>query len=171
MSIEVIKVKSFLDRKISRNGKMSATQTIELVRRLEPKLGEETATKLLDYIANQNGDLATRQDVVDVKIDLENKIEHVENKIELVKIDLENKIEKVESRVENVENKVQTGRIESRWLFGLCFGTVLTVMLYLHSNTGRRIDRIETDMKDLKTDMQELIIDMRELKDLIIESK
>ena len=146
---------------------MSATQAIGLVKKLEPKLGEETATALLDYIGNQNGDLATKQDVVDVKIDLEKKIEHVENKIDLVKIDLENKIDlvkidlenkidNVDNRVESVEKKVETGRTESRWLFGLCFGTVLTVMLYLHSNTGKRIYRIETDMVDLKTDMQDL---------------
>ena len=170
MSRGVIKVESFLDRKISRNGKMSATQTIELVKRLEPKLGEETATEktateLLDYIANQNGDLATKQDVkiADVKKDIADVKIDLENKIELVKIDLENKIENVENKIENVEKKVEsvekkveTGRMESRWLFGLCFGALLTVILYLHSDTKSEVKEIKTDMQDLKTDMQDL---------------
>ena len=159
MSIGVIKkVESFLDRKISRNGKMSATQTMELVRRLSngKPITEETATKLLDHIANQNGDLATKQDITDVKKD----IEHVKKDIGHVKKDIEH----VEKKVGDVEKKVETGRTETRWLFGLCFGALLTMMLYLHSNTGRRIDRIETDMKDLKTDMQDLKTDMVDLK-------
>ena len=185
MSIGVIKVKSFLDRKISRNGKMSATQTIELVRRLEPKLGEETATKLLDHIANQNGDLATKQDIADVKKDiadvkiglenkielvkigLENKIELVENKIELV----DNKVENVEKKVESVEKKVETGRTESRWLFGLCFGALLTVILYLHSDTKSEVKEIKTDMVDLKASVERLGASVERLEVLMIEGR
>ena len=169
MSIGVIKVESFLDKKISRNGKMSATQTIELVKRLAPKLGEETATKLLDHIANQNGDLATKQDIADVKIGLENKIELVkiglENKIELV----DKKVENVEKKVESVEKKVETGRMESRWLFGLCFGALLTVILYLHSDTKSEVKEIKTDMVDLKASVERLGASVERLGALMIE--
>ena len=50
---------------------MSATQTLELVKELKPKLGERATTKLLDFVENQNGELATKQDIqkLDTKIE------------------------------------------------------------------------------------------------------
>lgn len=59
-----MKIQSFFDRRISKEVDMSATQTIELVRKLSngKPLAEKTASELLDYIGNQNANLATKQD-------------------------------------------------------------------------------------------------------------
>ena len=130
-----IKVKSLLNRGISRGSNMSVIRAIELARKLKPKLGEETTSELLDYIANQNGNLATKQD-----------------------------IEKVENKIENVENNLKKDINWLKWIVGVGFGTVLTLITYLHSDTGKRIDRIETDMTGLKTDMTELKTEMTDIK-------
>ena len=147
------KVKSFFDRQIFQELGMSTTQTIELVRKLSngKPLNEKTATELLDYIANQNGDLATKQDVENIKTDLKNKIE-------LVKKD-----------VEHVKQDVKASRTEARWLYSLGFGTILMLITYLHSDTGKRMDKIETDMQEIQKDMQEVRKELTELKKLIIE--
>ena len=137
-----IRIKSLLNRGISRGSNMSVIRAIELARKLKPKLGEETTSELLDYIGNQNGDLATKQDIEKV----ENKIENVENKIE------------------NVENNLKKDINWLKWIVGVGFGTVLTLITYLHSDTGKRIDRIETDMTGLKTDMTELKTEMTDIK-------
>ena len=138
------KVKSFFDRQIFQELGMSTTRTIELVRKLSngKPLNEKTATELLDYIANQNDNLATKQD-----------IENVENKIELVKKD-----------VEGVKQDVKAVRTETRWLYALGFGTILMLITYLHSDTGKRVDRIRTDMQEMRTDMQEMRTDMQEIR-------
>ncbi len=59
-----MKIQSFFDRRISKEVDMSATQTIELVRKLSngKPLAEKTASELLDYIGNQIGNPATKQD-------------------------------------------------------------------------------------------------------------
>ena len=59
-----IKIQSFFDRRISKEVDMSATQSIELVRKLSNSkpLAKKTASELLDYIGNQNANLATKQD-------------------------------------------------------------------------------------------------------------
>ncbi len=141
-----IKVKSFFDRQIFQELGMSTTRTIELVKKLSngKPLNEKTATELLDYIANQNGNLATKQDVENIKTDLKNKIE-------LVKKD-----------VEHVKQDVKASRTEARWLYSLGFGTILMLITYLHSDTGKRVDKIETDMQEIQKELTEL-------KKLIIE--
>ena len=85
---------------------MSATKTLELVKELKPKLGERATTKLLDFVENQNGELATKQDLHN----LEQKIEH--------------KIDKINQDI-----------FWLKWIVGLGFGALLTIMLYLHSDT------------------------------------
>ena len=141
-----IKVKSILNRRISRGSNMSVTRAIELARKLKPKLGEETASELLDYIGNQNGDLATKQDVQAVKQD-----------VQFVRTELGQSINWL------------------TWIVGIGFpigfGTLLTVMLYLHGNTENRMDRIETDVKELKTGMADLKRTVERLEVLIIEGR
>ena len=133
MSIGVIRVKSFLDRKISRNGNMSATRAIELARKLKPKLGEETASELLDYIGNQNGDLATKQDVQAVKQD-----------VQFVRTELGQSINWL------------------IWIVGSGFAiftvflsTLFTVMLYLHSDTKSEVKELRTSIERLEALMIE----------------
>ena len=132
---------------------MSTTRTIELVKKLSngKPLTEKTATELLDYVANQNGDLATKQDVENVRIDVENKIELVKKDVAGVKKD-----------IEGVKQDVNAVRTETRWLYALGFGTILMLITYLHSDTGKRVDRIRTDMQEMRKELTEL-------KKLIIE--
>ena len=188
-----IKVKSFFDRQIFQELGMSTTRTIELVRKLSngKPLTEKTATELLDYVANQNGDLATKQDVENVKqdvkkdienvkkdirnvkTDLENKIENVktdiENKIGNVKTDLENKIENVKQDVENkielvkqdvehvkqdvagVKQDIKGVRTELRWLYGIGFVTLLTLILNLRSETKSEMRELRAAVEGLRT--------------------
>ncbi len=99
-----IKVKSLFDRQISQEVNVSTTQTVELVRKLSNgrPLTEKTATELLDYVANQNGDLATKQDVENVRID----VEGVKKDVEGVKKDVEG----VKKDVEGVKKDVKVSR-------------------------------------------------------------
>ncbi len=145
------KVKSFFDRRISKEVNMSATQTVELVKKLSngKPLTEKTAGELLDYIAHQNGNLATKQD-----------IENVENKIE-------NKIESVEKEINWLKWSVGVGFA----IFTVFLSSVLTVMVYLHSNTGKRIDKIEIDVREVRTEMQEVRKEMQEVRKELTELK
>ena len=92
---------------------MSATKTLELVKELKPKLGERATTKLLDFVENQNGELATKQDLHNLEQKIEQKIQGVKHEIDGVKRDV----------------------FWLKWIIGLGFGALLTIMLYLHSDT------------------------------------
>ena len=96
---------------------MSATKTLELVKELKPKLGERATTKLLDFVENQNGELATKQDLHNLEQKIEHKIKH--------------EIDGVKHEIDGVKRDV----FWFKWIVGLGFGALLTIMLYLHSDT------------------------------------
>ncbi len=148
-----IKVKSFFDRQIFQELGMSTTRTIELVRKLSngKPLTEKTATELLDYVANQNGDLATKQDVENVKQDVKKDIENVKKDIRNVKTDLENKIEHVKQDVAGVKQDIKGVRTELRWLYGIGFVTLLTLILNLRSETKSEMRELRAAVEGLRT--------------------
>ena len=55
----------------------------DLIKKPEPKLGEEEAKELIEFIEFPKGDTATKTDLQLLKIDLENKIEKA--KVDILK--------------------------------------------------------------------------------------
>ena len=53
-----------------------------------------------------------------------------------------------------------------KWIGGLGLPFLAATMFYLHSDTSKRMDRMEIDIKEIRKEMQK---GMTELKELIIE--
>ena len=114
-----------------------ATQAIVIEKILtRHNFTEEEATKIIDYVENQKGDFATKQDIALVKQEIEN----IKQNISMLK-----------------------------WIVGLGFGGLLTIMLYLHNDTKQEMKEFKTEMKELKTEMKELKTEMRENQKLILQ--
>ena len=88
---------------------MNATQTLAVEKILiRHNFTEEEVTEILDYVENQKGDFAAKQEITSVKQDMalvKQEIESVKQNISMLK-----------------------------WIMGLGFGALLTIMLYLHSD-------------------------------------
>ena len=113
---------------------MNATKTLELVKELKPKLGERATTKLLDFVENQNGELATKQDLHNLEQKIEHKIKH--------------EIDGIKHEIDGVKRDV----FWLKWIVGLGFtigfGALLTIMLYLHSDTKAKMNELRADIKE-----------------------
>ena len=67
-------------------------KSYDLIKKLEPKIGEEEAKELIEFIESCKGDVVTKTDIQLLKIDLERTKSELESKIENVRIDLIGKI-------------------------------------------------------------------------------
>ncbi|MEP9412183.1 MAG: hypothetical protein HRF42_12455 [Candidatus Brocadia sp.] len=98
-------------------------KSYDLIKKLEPKIGEEEAKELIEFIESYKGDIATKTDLQLLKIDLEGKIEKV-------RLDLEGKIENL--RLDLI-GKIGTAKIDMlKWLFGFwitLLGTIIALWL------------------------------------------
>ncbi len=135
--------------------------------------GKDAAVYLLEYI---HRDLLSRLDGVDRKIDgLESKV----NK----KIDgLESKVnEKIDGLDRKVDEKIEKQTRHFHWIMGIGFtvigGGLLTVMLYLHSDTKQniqrldsRIDKIESRIDRIESRINKIESSIQEIRTLLIQS-
>ena len=110
---------------------MSATQTLELVKELKPKLGERATTKLLDFVENQNGELATKQD-----------------------------IQKLDTKTEYEINGVKRDVFWLKWIVGIGFTFLLMIMLAGFAWLRADMQALKTDM-DRRFTEQKVEIDRR----------
>ena len=113
---------------------MSATQTLAVEKILiRHNFTEEEVTEILDYVENQKGDFATKQDIALVK-----------QEIALVK-----------QEIENVKQNISM----LKWIVGLGFtigfGGLLTIMLYLHNDTKQEIKELKIDIDRRFTEQKE----------------
>ena len=83
-------------------------------------------------------------------------IEKLDQKVDGVKTELSNKIERLDQKVDNLENKVDTkiDNLENKidwlkWLVGGGLTALLSIMLYLHSDTKQDINSINTKLDKL----------------------
>ena len=68
-------------------------KSYDLIKKLEPKIGEEEDKELIEFIESYKGDIATKTDLQLLRIEVEKAKSGLEGKIEKTKSDLENKIE------------------------------------------------------------------------------
>ncbi len=149
---------------------------------LERKVDAQTSR--IDGLERKVDAQTSRIDGLERKVDaqtsridgLERKVDKLEGKVDTQtgRIDgLERKVDAQTSRIDGLERKVDKGflHIESRlvkvesgldwlkWIVGIGMPTILTVMisvmLYLHSDTGSRMDKIDSriDKIDSKLDL------------------
>lgn len=116
-------------------------KSYDLIKKLEPKIGEEEAKELVEFIESFKGDVATKTDLQLLKLDIENKLDKLDSRIGGIKDELENKIEGVKNDLENkIENsrldligKIGTSKIDMlKWLFGFwitLLGTIIALWL------------------------------------------
>lgn len=87
-------------------------KSYDLIKKLEPKIGEEEAKELIEFIESCKGDIATKTDLQLLKIDLEGKIENL--RLDLI-------------------GKIGTAKIDMlKWLFGFwitILGTIIALWL------------------------------------------
>ncbi len=129
----------------------TTTDAIEIIDRIEHEttMSRETAKTLINFVERQRGDLATNQD-------LQDGINFLRNELEPLKRD----------------------GIWLKWIMGGAivvmiggFTVLLTITIYLHSNTNGRLDRMEAEMNrrftEQKAEMKEIKTEMREIKELL----
>lgn len=123
-------------------------KSYDLIKKLEPKIGEEEAKELIEFIESFKGDVATKTDLQLLKLDIEGKLDKLDAKIEGVKSDLEGKIDKLDAKIEGVKSeleakienlrldligKIGTAKIDMlKWLFGFwitLLGTIIALWL------------------------------------------
>ena len=68
-------------------------KSYDLIKKLEPKIGEEEDKELIEFIEAYKGDIATKTDLQLLRIEVEKAKGDLEGKIEKTKSNLENKIE------------------------------------------------------------------------------
>ncbi len=118
--------------------------------------------------------------------------------LEYIHRDLISRLDGVDRRIDNLERKVDTGflhteskvdgKIEKQtrlmlWIMGIGFtvigGGLLTVMLYLHSDTKQDMQKLETNIKQdmqkletrIKQDIQKLESSIQEIRTLLIQKQ
>ena len=60
----------------------------DLIKKLEPKIGEEEAKELIEFIESSKGDIATKSDMQLIRTDLQLLRTELENNIEKTKVEL-----------------------------------------------------------------------------------
>jgi hypothetical protein len=60
----------------------------DLIKKLEPRLGEEEAKELIEFIESSKGDIATKSDMQLLRTDMQLLRTELENKIEKAKVDI-----------------------------------------------------------------------------------
>ena len=127
----------------------TATDTIELVKLLEPKIGEQAATRLLDYTDRQSasltGDLATKdlvkQEIDKAKAELKAEIGEVKAELKAEIAGVNGRVDGLSGRVDGLSGQVDrlSGRMDGlRLALYILAGAVAIlagVMTYLHSDT------------------------------------
>ena len=108
---------------------MSATQTLAVEKILiRHNFTEAEATEILDYVENQKGDFATKQDIHDLKRDI----------------------------------------TWLKWIIGLGFGGLLTIMLYLHNDTKQKIKELKIEIDRRFTEQKQDIKSINEKLDRLL---
>ncbi len=141
---------------------MSSTAVaIEIIDRLETDgIKRQTAKELIDFVESQQGDLATKEDI-------KNMATKQDIKDMATKQDLRAEIEPLRQKQEWL-----------KWIVGIGFGALLTVTIYLHSDTKAEMNRRFTEMNDrfaemdrrfaeMRGEMKELKVEIREIKELL----
>ena len=127
-----------------------ATQAIVIEKILtRHNFTEEEATKIIDYVENQKGDFATKQDIQDVRGELKNARNELMSEIDGIKRDVN----------------------WLKWIVGLGFAGLLTIMLYLHADTKQEMKELKAETKEFQTEMKEFQAEMREFQTEMKEFK
>ena len=122
---------------------------------LEKDLVRKDIEKLDQKVDGVKTELSNKIERLDQKVDgvkteLSNKIEKLDQKVDGVKTELNTKIDNLETnlntKIDNLESKVDSNFKWLKWLVGGGLGALLSIMLYLHSDTKQ-------DMKELKQDI------------------
>ncbi len=137
------------------------TDAIEIIDHLQTDgISRGTAKELIDYMDKQRGGLATEQGLETLR--QANK-QDLEGLRQASKRDLQAEIEPLKRDINWI-----------KWIGGLGFTVILagmaallTVMLYLHSDSKADMKELRADMKELRADTKELRADMEEIKELL----
>lgn len=106
----------------------------DLIKKLEPKIGEEEAKELIEFIEASKGDIATKTDLQPIRTDLQFLRTELENKIENLKSDL---IVIVDSKTGNVKSdlsmNIEKAKVDIlKWQFGFwitIIGAIVAIWL------------------------------------------
>ena len=72
------------------------------------------------------------------------QVSYLTKQVESLEKDLIRKdIEKLDTKIDNLESKVESNFKWLKWLVGGGLTALLSIILYLHSDTNKRFDRIE----------------------------
>ena len=102
----------------------------DLIKKLEPRLGEEEAKELIEFIESSKGDIATKSDMQLLRTDLQLLRTELENKIENIKTELESKMGNIKS---DLNTNIEKAKVDIlKWQFGFwvtIIGAIVAIWL------------------------------------------
>ena len=106
----------------------------DLIKKLEPRLGEEEAKELIEFIESSKGDIATKSDLQLLRTDLQLLRTELENKIESIKLEL---TANIDSKIINIKSDLNTNIEKAKvdilkWQFGFwvtIIGAIVAIWL------------------------------------------
>ncbi len=131
---------------------MNTIETVQLIDDLQKNgIKRETAAKLLDYVENQKGELATKQDLESMKQATKQDFRILEQDLESMK-----QATKQNFRI------LEQGQRWLKWSMIAGFGALLTMMLYLHDYTRESQAELKADINQRIAEMNERITETNE---------
>ena len=127
-----------------------ALSAVELYERLKPHLGEGETKALIEYVDGKiRGEVATKEDLLLVKGDLEGKIQEVREELHGVQVSLEAKIQGVRDelggKIQGVKDELKAeiqGVREEVWKLRVLVIVVLVVVIVLNPKVLELVGRI-----------------------------
>ena len=132
--------------------------------------GKESNKEILTQVGKLDKQINKRIDALDGRIDtLEKRVDLKINGLDAKVNGLDAKVNSLDAKVNNLDTKVnvvdkrlvklETGQVWLKWIMGIGFavvgGGLLTVMLYLHGDTGKKIEKLDGKIEKLETNIDE----------------
>ena len=117
-------------------------------------MSKSLATKSKPGGYAEQAEFATKHDIDLVKMELKHDID-------LVKMELRQDIDLVKMELRQDIDLVKKDIRWLKWVMALGFGTLLSLMVYLHSDTKADIRELRIDMKELNKKMEFIIQELK----------
>jgi len=116
-----------------------ALSAVDLYERLKPHLGEGETKALIEYVDGKiRGEVATKEDMLLLKADLEGKIQKIREELHGVQVSLEGKIQGVREALLSTKTELK----DEIWKLRVLVVVVLVVVIVLNPKVLELVGRV-----------------------------
>ncbi len=133
----------------------------------EKGMSRETATKLIDFVESQRGDLATKRDLQATKQDLQAETKDLQADMKDLQAnvkDLQVDMKEVRTEMQEVRTEIESLKQGQQWLKWVMTAGFSFIAAFMIGGFTLLSIWLETTRADLKADVKELRIEMKEIK-------